>query len=73
MSTSDRGPVNPPVSAAELEVLANQLYAARPGPDSPPQTTAVAPRGGVPDPSGLLPPGLADLSAFAVPSGIVPT
>jgi len=73
MSTSDPRPVNPPVSAAELEVLANQLYAARPGPDSPPQTTAVAPRGGVPDPSGLLPPGLADLSAFAVPSGIVPT
>ncbi|WP_046300260.1 family 2A encapsulin nanocompartment cargo protein cysteine desulfurase [Mycobacterium sp. UM_Kg27] len=73
MSTSDPGPVTPPVSAAELEVLANQLYAARPGPDSPPQTTAVAPRGGVPDPSGLLPPGLADLSAFAVPSGIVPT
>ncbi|WP_125078746.1 family 2A encapsulin nanocompartment cargo protein cysteine desulfurase [Mycobacterium sp. P7213] len=73
MSTSDPGPVTPPVSAAELELLANQLYAARPGPDSPPQTTAVAPRGGVPDPSGLLPPGLADLSAFAVPSGIVPT
>nr|WP_046286245.1 family 2A encapsulin nanocompartment cargo protein cysteine desulfurase [Mycobacterium sp. UM_NZ2] len=73
MSTSDPRPVNPPVSAAELEVLANQLYAARPGPDSPPQTTAVAPRGGVPDPSGLLPPGLADLSVFAVPSGIVPT
>ncbi|KLO28104.1 cysteine desulfurase [Mycolicibacter heraklionensis] len=73
MSTSDPGPVNLPVSAAELQVLANQLYAAQPGPDSPPQTTAVAPRGGVPDPSGLLPPGVADLSAFAVPSGIVPT
>lgn len=73
MSTSDPRPVNLPASAAELEVLANQLYAARPGPDSPPQTTAVAPRGGVPDPSGLLPPGLADLSVFAVPSGIVPT
>ncbi|OBG38372.1 family 2A encapsulin nanocompartment cargo protein cysteine desulfurase [Mycolicibacter heraklionensis] len=73
MSTSDPRPVNPPVSAAELEVLANQLYAARPGLDSPPQTTAVAPRGGVPDPSGLLPPGLADLSVFAVPNGIVPT
>ncbi|WP_067976535.1 family 2A encapsulin nanocompartment cargo protein cysteine desulfurase [Mycolicibacter icosiumassiliensis] len=73
MSTSDPGPVNLPFSAAELEVLANQLYAARPGPDSPPQTTAVAPRGGAPDPSGLLPPGVADLSAFAVPSGIVPT
>ena len=76
MSTSD--PVaaggHPPISAAELEVLANQLFAAGgPGPDSPPQTTAVAPRGGVPTPSGLLPPGVADLSTFAVPSGIVPT
>jgi cysteine desulfurase/selenocysteine lyase len=73
MSTSDPRPVNPPVSAAELEVLANQLYAVRPGPDSPPQTTVVAPRGGAPTPSGLLPPGVADLGAFAVPSGIVPT
>ncbi|CAN5278424.1 family 2A encapsulin nanocompartment cargo protein cysteine desulfurase [soil metagenome] len=40
-----------PVSAAELAALANQLFAAsfRPGPDTPPQTTAVAPRGSVPD------------------------
>lgn len=75
MSTSEPGPVNLPFSAAELEVLANQLFAAggRPGPDSPPQTTAVAPRGGVPDPSALQPPGIAGLAAFAVPSGIVPT
>lgn len=78
MSTSDPRPVGTggdlPISAAELEVLANQLFAAGgPGPDSPPQTTAVAPRGGVPDASGLLPPGLADLCAFAVPRGIVPT
>lgn len=79
MSTSDPGPVaaggNPPISAAELEILANQLYTlgAQPGPDSPPQTTAVAPRGGAGDPSGLLPAGVGDLAAFAVPSGIVPT
>lgn len=73
MSTSDPGPVNPPFSAAELEVLANQLFAARPGPDSPPQITAVSPRSGVPDPSALLPPGVAGFAAFAVPSGIAPT
>src|SRR6478735_4879137 len=39
-----------PISEAELAALASQLFAsARPGPDSPPQTTAVAPRGNVPD------------------------
>ena len=39
-----------PISEAELAALASQLFAsARPGPDSPPQTTAVAPRGSVPD------------------------
>jgi cysteine desulfurase/selenocysteine lyase len=40
-----------PISAAELAVLANQLYAAsvRPGFDSPPQSAPVAPRGNVPD------------------------
>jgi len=57
-------------------------------PDGPPQTVPVAPRGNVPDttagPSAAqtgvgvfdpyLPPGVGDLSAFAVPSqGIVPT
>ncbi|MCV7385694.1 family 2A encapsulin nanocompartment cargo protein cysteine desulfurase [Mycolicibacter longobardus] len=77
MSTSDQGPVGAtgglPVSAAELEVLANQLFTARPGLDSPPQMTAVAPRGTVPHPTGLLPPGIADLTAFTVPAGIVPT
>jgi cysteine desulfurase / selenocysteine lyase len=137
-----------PVSATELAALATQLFAAsfRPGPDSPPQTTQVAPRGTVPDttaatsagstatgasnaytppaafvtvpvvsgaptptspgpeptppqtvpvaPRGTVPdttaapstahtaataldpftpPGVADLSAFAVPTGIVPT
>jgi cysteine desulfurase / selenocysteine lyase len=59
-----------------------------PEPETPPQTVPVAPRGNVPDttaaPSAAvttgsvadpyLPPGIADLSAFAVPSeGIVPT
>lgn len=55
MSTSEHRSVAAeselPVSAAELAALANQLYAAsiRPGPDSPPQTAPVAPRGSVPD------------------------
>ncbi|SON61696.1 Cysteine desulfurase [Mycobacterium simulans] len=55
MSTSEYRSVDAeselPISAAELAALANQLYAAgiRPGPDSPPQTTQVAPRGNVPD------------------------
>jgi cysteine desulfurase / selenocysteine lyase len=59
-----------------------------PEPEGPPQTVPVAPRGNVPDmtaaPSAadatasaadpFLPPGVADLTAFAVPSqGIVPT
>ncbi|MDR3662388.1 MAG: family 2A encapsulin nanocompartment cargo protein cysteine desulfurase [Mycobacterium sp.] len=40
-----------PISAAELAVLATQLYATsiRPGPDSPPVATQVAPRGVAPD------------------------
>jgi cysteine desulfurase/selenocysteine lyase len=40
-----------PISAAELAALATQLYATsiRPGPDSPPATTQVAPRGTAPD------------------------
>lgn len=55
MSTSEYRSVDAeselPVSAAELAALANQLYAVgiRPGSDSPPQTTPVAPRGSVPD------------------------
>src|ERR1700744_294551 len=55
MSTSEHRAVDAesdlPVSSAELAALASQLYAAsiRPGPDSPPQTAPVAPRGGVPD------------------------
>src|SRR5437763_318192 len=55
MSTSEYRAVDAeselPIGAAELAALATQLYAAsiRPGPDSPPQTAPVAPRGGVPD------------------------
>jgi cysteine desulfurase / selenocysteine lyase len=55
MSTSEYRSVDAegdlPVSAAELAALATQLYAAsiRPGPDSPPQTAPVAPRGNLPD------------------------
>jgi cysteine desulfurase / selenocysteine lyase len=55
MSTSEYRSVDAesdlPISAAELAALASQLYAAsiRPGPDSPPQTAPVAPRGSVPD------------------------
>jgi cysteine desulfurase/selenocysteine lyase len=55
MSTSEYRAVDAeselPISTAELAALATQLYAAsiRPGPDSPPQSAPVAPRGGVPD------------------------
>ncbi|MBI3215670.1 MAG: SufS family cysteine desulfurase [Mycobacterium sp.] len=40
-----------PISESELSALATQLFAAsiRPGPDTPPQTAPVAPRGNVPD------------------------
>ena len=54
MSTSEYKSVDAegdlPISAAELAALANQLFAAsfRPGPDTPPQTTPVAPRGTCP-------------------------
>ncbi|MCV7180130.1 cysteine desulfurase, partial [Mycolicibacterium sphagni] len=55
MSTSEYRSVDAegdlPISEAELAAMANQLFAAsfRPGNDSPPQTTAPAPRGSVPD------------------------
>ena len=55
MSTSEHRAVDAesdlPLGAAELAALASQLYAAsiRPGPDSPPQSAPVAPRGSVPD------------------------
>lgn len=78
MSTSDL-----PLSEADLSALASQLYATslRPGPDSPPATTAVAPRGVAPDVTSATSAGTAvspvapfgGFDAFAVPSGLVPT
>src|ERR1700754_5077778 len=74
----------PPVGAGDIYVPAPTS----PEPESPPQTVPVAPRGNVPDttaaPSAAettgsvadpyLPPGIADFSAFAVPTeGIVST
>jgi cysteine desulfurase/selenocysteine lyase len=55
MSTSEYRSVDAesdlPISAAELAVLATQLFAAsvRPGPDAPPEASPIAPRGNVPD------------------------
>jgi cysteine desulfurase / selenocysteine lyase len=55
MSTSEYKSVDAegdlPISSAELAALASQLFAAslRPGPDSPPQSAPVAPRGNAPD------------------------
>ncbi|KAA0120397.1 family 2A encapsulin nanocompartment cargo protein cysteine desulfurase [Mycolicibacterium sp. P9-22] len=55
MSTSEYRSIDAesdlPISEAELSALASQLFATsiRPGPDTPPATTQVAPRGGVPD------------------------
>lgn len=82
MSTSDL-----PLSEADLSALASQLFATslRPGPDSPPATTAVAPRGVAPDVTSATSAGTAagavvspvvpfgGFDAFAVPSGLVPT
>jgi cysteine desulfurase / selenocysteine lyase len=78
MSTSEYRAVDAesdlPVSAAELAALASQLYAAsiRPGPDSPPQTAPVAPRGSVPDTTaatsaGQLAAGTSDPFTPAIP------
>jgi cysteine desulfurase/selenocysteine lyase len=55
MSTSEYKSIDAegdlPISEAELSALASQLFATsfRPGPDSPPATTQVAPRGVAPD------------------------
>ena len=54
MSTSDlplSGSEQTALSEAQLSALASQIYATslRPGPDSPPVTTQVAPRGVAPD------------------------
>jgi cysteine desulfurase/selenocysteine lyase len=57
MSTSEYRSLNAesdlPVSEAELAALAGQILAAsfRPGPDTPPQSVPVAPRGNAPDPT----------------------
>ncbi|MDT5018694.1 MAG: cysteine desulfurase / selenocysteine lyase, partial [Mycobacterium sp.] len=55
MSTSEYRSVDAesdlPIGATELAALASQLFAAsvRPGPDTPPETSPVAPRGNAPD------------------------
>jgi cysteine desulfurase/selenocysteine lyase len=55
MSTSEYRSVDAesdlPIGATELAALASQLFAAsvRPGPDTPPEASPVAPRGNVPD------------------------
>lgn len=54
MSTSEDLSVDGPglpISTAELAALASQIYASGrlPGPDSPPQSTPLAPRGSMPD------------------------
>ena len=78
MSTSEYRAVDAesdlPISAAELAALASQLYATsiRPGPDSPPQSAPVAPRGSVPDTTaatsaGQTAAGTADLYPAPVP------
>ena len=78
MSTSEYRAVDAeselPISAAELAALATQLYAAsiRPGPDSPPQTTPIAPRGSAPDATavtsaGRFAAGSADVYPVPVP------
>jgi cysteine desulfurase / selenocysteine lyase len=78
MSTSEYRSVDAesdlPLGAAEIAALASQLYAAsiRPGPDSPPQSAPLAPRGSVPDTTaatsaGQTAAGSADLYTAPVP------
>jgi cysteine desulfurase / selenocysteine lyase len=79
MSTSEYRAVDAeselPISAAELAALATQLYAAsiRPGPDSPPQTAPLSPRGGVPDTTGAASAGRAAAGAADPFSAPVPS
>jgi cysteine desulfurase/selenocysteine lyase len=69
MSTSEYRSVDAesdlPIGASELAALATQLFAAsiRPGPDGPPQTTPVAPRGTVPDATAATSTGAAVVGA----------
>ncbi|HUO40460.1 MAG TPA: aminotransferase class V-fold PLP-dependent enzyme, partial [Mycobacterium sp.] len=83
MSTSEYRAVDAesdlPLGAAELAALASQLYAAsiRPGPDTPPQSAPVAPRGSMPDTTavtsaGQLAAGTADPFTPPVPFVAVP-
>lgn len=78
MSTSEYRAVDAesdlPISAAELAALATQLYAAsiRPGPDSPPQSVPVAPRGSAPDATAATSAGQAAAGATDVYPGPVP-
>ncbi|MGZ4527198.1 MAG: family 2A encapsulin nanocompartment cargo protein cysteine desulfurase, partial [Mycobacterium sp.] len=78
MSTSEYRAVDAesdlPISAAELAALASQLYAAgiRPGPDTPPQTAPVAPRGSVPDVTAATSAGQAAAGAADVYPAPVP-
>lgn len=73
MSTSEYRSLNAesdlPISADELSALATQLFAAgiRPGPDTPPQTAPVAPRGNVP---GTAHPVAPPTEFVAVPSAV---
>src|SRR5882757_422042 len=69
MSTSEYRSVEAesdlPIGAAELAALANQLFATsfRPGPDSPPLTAPVAPRGSAPDATAAASAGTAAVGA----------
>jgi cysteine desulfurase / selenocysteine lyase len=69
MSTSEYRSVEAesdlPIGAAELAALANQLFATsfRPGPDSPPLTAPVAPRGSAPDATAATSAGTAAVGA----------
>ena len=69
MSTSEYRSVEAesdlPIGATELAALANQLFATsfRPGPDSPPLTAPVAPRGSAPDATAATSAGSAALGA----------
>ncbi|OBF08054.1 cysteine desulfurase [Mycobacterium sp. ACS4054] len=79
MSTSEYRAVDAesdlPISAAELAALATQLYAAsiRPGPDSPPQSAPLAPRGSVPDATAATSAGQAVAGTAGVYPAPVPT
>jgi cysteine desulfurase/selenocysteine lyase len=81
MSTSEYRSVDAesdlPISAAEIAALASQLFAAsvRPGPDTPPEASPVAPRGNVPDTTTATSAGTAAASSanpYTPPAPFVP-